>query len=142
MRNNYQVEKYETILNDNGIKTIIKEGVLGQQKVFSTIYAILNILNTPQSTKVFDESYATLCANGFYDAEKKCRELWDDGLKDKLGEEWTILSGEPIPVEEMTPETPWISTHAEVFDIKAKTLYLVTREEENDGAYDFKPYKL
>ena len=81
VRNNYQVEKYESILHENGIKTVVREGLLGQQKVFAIVFAILKILNNPACQKTLEENYKILCNYEFYDIEDKISEssqfYWD-----------------------------------------------------------------
>lgn len=89
----------------------------------------------------------------FYNAEYFCTVFWD---KKGEGQDKTIKEGidaayKTIRNFERAPGTgggvPWISTHAEVFDIDNRTLHLVTQEQTGegeffDGTYDFKPFKL
>lgn len=81
VRNNYQVEKYEKILNQNGIQTLIKEGILGQQKIFSTIFSILKILNNINNKTILENNYENLCNLGIYNKDEKINEKnqfwWD-----------------------------------------------------------------
>lgn len=105
----------------------------------------------PESGNLKSPKWPTEFAGGdvpFYQAEKYCEDHWEDGdinLKDKLTEEYNIVkdTSDPSKREEKPgPAVPWISTHAEVFDIKNKTLHLVTQEKENDNKYVFESYKL
>ncbi|MBO5947628.1 ATP-dependent helicase [bacterium] len=81
VRNNYQVEKYEKILNQNGIQTLIKEGILGQQKIFLTIFSVLKILNNINNQSTLEDNYEILCNLGIYNKNEKINEKnqfwWD-----------------------------------------------------------------
>ncbi|MCQ2794415.1 MAG: linear amide C-N hydrolase [Bacilli bacterium] len=98
----------------------------------------------------------------FYNAEKWCRSNWveieglepKEGLKDQLAgvtkqiqDALKIPSGTEGREQKPGGKVPWISTHAEAYDIDNLTLHLVTQEKtieggEKDGQYDFKEYKL
>ena len=88
----------------------------------------------------------------FYNASKWCEDNWtkDAKLQDQLNKVYNeqVLqqlknpSKRPLKLKE---GLPWISTHAEVYDIENKTLHLVTQEKgktETDSSYDFKEFKL
>ena len=82
----------------------------------------------------------------FYEAEQFCIDNWEKGLKlkEKLTIEYEIVSNTETGhrEEEPGPAVPWISTHAEVFDIENRTLHLVTQEKEENSQYKFEEFKL
>lgn len=95
----------------------------------------------------------------FYNAPKWCEEHWNeiDGNPEKgLKAQLTRVYNDIVIPQLKDPTTrpkkledglPWISTHAEVFDIENRTLHLVTQEKMVKGydersPYDFKEFKL
>ncbi|MCQ2794989.1 MAG: linear amide C-N hydrolase [Bacilli bacterium] len=78
----------------------------------------------------------------FYKAQEECQKRWDHGLKSDLERNYEKVNSEKGRESKSGPAVPWISTHAEVFDIENKTLHLVTQEKEQEGLYDFKPYTI
>lgn len=85
----------------------------------------------------------------YYNAPKWCKDNWTTGakLKDQLDEVYkgvlAKLNNPTLRTSELGGNVPWISTHAEVYDIENRTLHLVTQEEvNNEGNYNFKEFKL
>ncbi|MCQ2792174.1 MAG: linear amide C-N hydrolase [Bacilli bacterium] len=81
----------------------------------------------------------------FYKAQEECQKRWDEGtLEPALRKNYDRVK-DPKTGERYEPtdkNIPWISTHAEVFDIENRTLHLVTQEAEVNDQYDFKEFKL
>lgn len=85
----------------------------------------------------------------FYNAERWCWDHWEDGkvnLKDQLSNVYneiqTKLADPSKRTSELGGKVPWISTHAEAYDIEKKELYLVTQEKMKNDKYDFQLFKL
>lgn len=91
----------------------------------------------------------------FYNAADWCKEHWQDGvvnLKEALQTVTNQITSQLPNIkdrpEKLVDGLPWISTHAEVFDIENKSLHLATQEDEKDSAngeekeYKFKEFKL
>lgn len=67
----------------------------------------------------------------FYNAEAICKSIWSN-IKDKLQAKYDQTQ-DPYKRESKTgEEVPWISTHAEVYDIANKSLHLITQEKYNN----------
>ena len=83
----------------------------------------------------------------FYNAAEWFRNNWTADIKNALQTAYNIAYNKGTRATEPGGAVPWISTHAEVFDIDNRTLHLVTQEKEKDigggqKGYDFKSYKL
>lgn len=85
----------------------------------------------------------TLEAITFYNATDWCTKHWKDGevnMSEKLKTPWETVkdtkdNDKRAPAVGAT--VPWISTHAEAYDIENKTLHLTTQED-----YEWKEFKL
>ncbi|MCQ2753045.1 MAG: linear amide C-N hydrolase [Bacilli bacterium] len=99
----------------------------------------------------------------FYNAYDWCHKYWTtkilgsdpskslseqlDGVYTTIQSYLKVPSGSEGRPDKPGGAVPWISTHAEAYDIENRTLYLVTQEQtikggEKDGQYDFKEVKL
>lgn len=56
LRNNYQVTDYNSLLTNNGFKTITRTDCLGQKAVFKAIFSVIKLIQSPWNNKVLSET--------------------------------------------------------------------------------------
>ena len=66
LRNNYQVSRWLSFINDSGLKSITRSESLEQKTIFKVIFAVLNIILNPFDNNVLADNYEILAEFGIY----------------------------------------------------------------------------
>ena len=68
LRSNYQVGRWQGIINDSGLKSITRSECLEQKAIFKAIFAIFKIVLNPFDNEIIAQSYEKLAEIGLYKA--------------------------------------------------------------------------
>lgn len=66
MRNNYQVESWQNLIENSGFKVITRNQCLAQKSVFRMVFAVMNICLYPFDNDVLGSNYDILSETGRY----------------------------------------------------------------------------
>ena len=66
LRSNYQVGRWQNIINDSGLKSITRSECLEQKSIFKAIFAILKMIQCPFDNETIAQSYESLAEIGLY----------------------------------------------------------------------------
>lgn len=66
LRNNYQVAKWISFINNSGLKTITRSESLEQKYIYKVIYSVMQMILKPFDNNIIADSYETLSESGFY----------------------------------------------------------------------------
>lgn len=123
----YQIlyQNYEKVNSIDDMKSLIKEVQYSQ--AYRTDFA-------GQTRPIWPTEFAGVKVDPvldpltFYNAEEWSQQHWLE-IKDKLQQAYEITQKEETRAKATGETVPWISTHAEAYDIKNRTLHLCTQEE-------------
>lgn len=66
LRNNYQVEAWQNLIENAGFKVITRNQCLAQKSVFRTVFAVMKIVLSPFDNEVLGQNYDILSETGQY----------------------------------------------------------------------------
>lgn len=75
LRNNYQVNDYNSYLSANGLKTITRTDCLGEKAVFQVVLAILKLIQKPWNNKLIFQTFDTLEQNRIINVPQGSKEF-------------------------------------------------------------------